>query len=130
MPKYLSSDNDPLFSYFQWQANLRILDVKEIKSSPCNPRAHPFVERLIGSVRREFLAHMLFWNAHDLENKLKDFQAYFNNARCHSAVGGKAPLQQTNDKSKNMLDFNAYIGLPANAYTVILCESRGSREPF
>jgi len=108
LPKYLSSDNDPLFRYFQWQANLRILDVKEIKSSPCNPRAHPFIERLIGSVRREFLDHILFWNAYDLENKLKRFQGYFNNSRCHCSISGNTPLQQTNDNSKNILDFNAY----------------------
>ena len=36
-PKYLSSDNDPLFQYHQWQANLRILDIKEIKSVPYAP---------------------------------------------------------------------------------------------
>ncbi len=33
-PKYLSSDHDPLFTYHQWAANLRILDVDEIKSIP------------------------------------------------------------------------------------------------
>ena len=64
-PKYLSSDNDPLFTYHQWTANLRILDVDELKSIPYTPRSHPFVERLIGSIRREFLDHALFWNAAD-----------------------------------------------------------------
>ena len=33
-PRYLSSDNDPLFQYHRWRANLRILDVVEIKSIP------------------------------------------------------------------------------------------------
>ena len=32
MPKYLSSDHDPLYRFKQWQANLRILDVAEIKT--------------------------------------------------------------------------------------------------
>ena len=54
-PKYLNSDNDPLFEYHRWQANLRILDIEEIKSIPTTPVSHPFVERLIGTVRREFL---------------------------------------------------------------------------
>ena len=36
-PKYLSSDNDPLFQYHQWQANLRILDIDELKSIPYPP---------------------------------------------------------------------------------------------
>ena len=44
-PKYLSSDNDPLFQYQRWKANLRVLDVEEIKSLPHVPMSHPFVER-------------------------------------------------------------------------------------
>ncbi|MGB5534259.1 MAG: helix-turn-helix domain-containing protein, partial [Thiogranum sp.] len=39
VPKYLSSDNDPLFQYHQWQANLRILSVDEIKTVPYTPRS-------------------------------------------------------------------------------------------
>jgi putative transposase len=66
IPHYLSSDNDPLFRYHRWQANLRILDVTEIKSVPYIPLSHPFVERLIGTIRREYLDHALFWNADDL----------------------------------------------------------------
>lgn len=64
-PNYLSSNNDPLFSYHQWQANLRILDVEEVKTVPYVPLSHPFVERLIGTIRHEFLDHVLFWNATD-----------------------------------------------------------------
>ena len=50
-PKHLSSDHDPLYRFHQWQANLRILDVKEIKTVPYVPLSHPFVERLIGTIR-------------------------------------------------------------------------------
>jgi putative transposase len=45
-PKYLRSDHDPLYRFHQWQANLRILDVKAIKTVPYAPLSHPFVERL------------------------------------------------------------------------------------
>ena len=45
-PKYLSSDNDPLFRYHRWRANLRILEIVEIKSIPYTPVSHPFVDRL------------------------------------------------------------------------------------
>src|ERR1019366_2606357 len=77
-PKYLSSDNDPLFRFHRWRANLRILEVDEIKTIPCTPVSHPFVERLIGTVRREYLDRTLFWNRGDLERKLDNFQAYYN----------------------------------------------------
>jgi len=66
LPKYLSSDHDPLYRFHQWQANLRVLDVKEIKTVPYVPLSHPFVERLIGTIRREYLDQTLFWTAADL----------------------------------------------------------------
>jgi len=66
VPTYLSSDHDPLYRFHQWQANLRILDVKAIKTVPYAPLSHPFVERLIGTIRRECLDRTLFWTADDL----------------------------------------------------------------
>jgi len=92
-PKYLSSDNVPLFEYHRWQANLRILDIEEIKSIPYTPVSHPFVERLIGTIRREFLDHVFFWNANDLQQKLDAFQYYDNNQRAHMSLGGIPPVR-------------------------------------
>ena len=66
LPKYLSSDNDPLYRFQQWQANLRVLEIEEIKTVPYVPLSHPFVERLIGTIRREHLDQTLFWTAADL----------------------------------------------------------------
>ena len=91
VPKYLSSDNDPLFEYHRWQANLRVLDVDEIKTVPFVPISSPFVERLIGTIRRECLDQMFFWNAVDLERKLNAFTRYFNDHRFHSALHGNTP---------------------------------------
>ena len=70
-PRYLSSDNDPLFEYQWWQSNLRVLAIDEIKTIPDVPISHPFVERLIGKIRREFLDDISFWNSIDLVRKLK-----------------------------------------------------------
>ena len=78
LPKYLSTDNDPLYRFHQWQANLRVLDVVEIKTVPFVPLSHPFVERLVGTLRRECLDRTLFWTAADLEEKLRTFQDYLN----------------------------------------------------
>ena len=73
LPTYLSADHDPLYRFHQWQANLRILDIREIKTVPYVPRSHPFIERLIGTVRRECLDRLVFWTGADLELKLVDF---------------------------------------------------------
>ncbi len=91
IPQRLSSDNDRLFQYHQWQANLRILDVEEIKSVPYTPTSHPFIERLIGTIRREYLDHLFFWNNQDLERKLSEFAQYYNQNRTHQSLDGKTP---------------------------------------
>jgi transposase InsO family protein len=90
-PKYLSSDHDPLYRFHQWQANLRVLEVKEIKTVPYVPLSHPFVERLIGTIRREYLDQTLFWTAADLEEKLGIFQDYFKHHRTHGGLKGRLP---------------------------------------
>lgn len=84
-PRYLSSDHDPLFEYHRWKANLRVLGVEEIKTIPYVPISHPFVERVIGTTRREFLDHVLVWNAADLERKLDAFKDYYNGIRVHTS---------------------------------------------
>ena len=104
-PKYLSSDNDPLFQYHRWKANLRVLDVEEIKSLPHAPMSHPFVERLIGSIRRELLDHTLFWTVTDLENKLRDYQVYYNQHPTHSGRNGVPPVETT---FGNVININQY----------------------
>ena len=81
LPTHLSTDNDPLFNFYRWEANLRILEINAIKSVPYIPISHPFVERLIGTIRREFLDRTLFWNQHDLELKLNQFKNYYNDWR-------------------------------------------------
>jgi hypothetical protein len=40
LPKYLSSNHDPLYRFQQWEANLRILEVTEIKTVPYVPLSH------------------------------------------------------------------------------------------
>ncbi|MHC4962863.1 MAG: integrase core domain-containing protein [Planctomycetota bacterium] len=101
-PARISTDNDPLFQYRQWKANLSILDIEETKSLPYAPMSHPFVERLIGSVRRELLDQILFWTQADLENKLRAYQQYFNDCRCHSGRGGATPAESSEEKVVNL----------------------------
>ena len=73
----VSTDHDPLYRFHRWLANLRILEVEEIKTVPHAPMSHPFVERLIGTIRREYLDRMFFWNSIDLHRKLEEFQLFY-----------------------------------------------------
>ncbi len=94
LPKHISTDHDPLFRFHRWLANLHALEIDEVKTVPHVPTSHPFVERLIGTVRREYLHRMFFWNELDLERKLQAFSFYYNESRVHQSLRGNTPLGQ------------------------------------
>ncbi len=107
-PIYLSSDNGPLFKFHQWTANLRVLEIEEIKTVPYVPLSHPFVERLIGTIKREYLDHVPFWNARDLERKLLCFQDYYNRKGAHQGLDGCNPEQKPDDESRKTARLDDY----------------------
>jgi putative transposase len=80
--------------YHRWLANLRILEIDEVKSVPYVPVSHPFIERLIGTVRREYLDRVFFWNSVDLTRKLEAFRDYYNAFRVHRSLDGTTPEQR------------------------------------
>ena len=105
-PRHLSTDHDPLFEAHRWTANLRLLEIDEIKTVPHVPLSHPFVERLIGTMRRECLDQVLCWNAGDLERKLADFQASYNAARSHASWEGYTPLGFAGERTAARAEYN------------------------
>jgi hypothetical protein len=107
-PYYLSCEIDPLFRYHRWQANLRILEIQEIKTVPYMRLSHPFIERVIGTNRREFLDHMFFCNANDLEAKLQGFRQYYNAHRVHTSLNGDTPSETTGETTSRRADLNQF----------------------
>jgi transposase InsO family protein len=91
LPTRLSADHDPLFRFHRWQANLRILGVETVQTVPQVPWSHPFIERLVETIRREYLDRLFFWTAGDLERKLELFKNYYNTARMHQGLSGDTP---------------------------------------
>ena len=51
MSERISTNCDSLFRFHRWLANLRVLEIEGIKSASDTPVSHPFVERLIGTIR-------------------------------------------------------------------------------
>jgi transposase InsO family protein len=111
-PSALSSDHDPLFEFHRWKANLRILEVAAIKTVPNVPLSHPFVERLIGTVRRELLDQIPFWGGRDLARKLHHFKDYYNRERTHASLIGRTPEAKSENVRRPPLSLARYRWQP------------------
>ena len=107
-PGHLSTDHDPLFRFHRWLAILRVLEIEEIKSVSYAPISHPFIERLVGTVRREYLDHVFFWNAVDLTRKLDAFADYYNAHRVHRSLDGVTPARRAGALSPAPASFNRH----------------------
>jgi transposase InsO family protein len=108
LPKRLSYDHDPLFEFQRWQANLRILGIESVRTVPYAPVSHPFLERLIGTIRREYLDRIFFWNEMDLEQKLEQFKIYYNQLRVHQSLEGATPEEKAGRATIQPLDLGNY----------------------
>ena len=75
---------------------------------PHAPMSHPFVERLIGTIRREFLDRTLFWNSLDLHRKLETFRACYNEVRVHRALDGAMPANRAREPQSSMANLGNY----------------------
>jgi putative transposase len=108
IPKRLSTDNAPLFNFSQWQANLKILDIENIKSVPYTPISHPYIERLIQTVRQEYLDKLIVWNESDLVKKLNRFRDFYNANRCHYALEYATPEQKYSNQHQNIISIDKF----------------------
>ena len=89
-PQYLIRDRDGSYGKsFQRQA--QILGIEEIVTSHASPWQNPYAERVIGSIRRECLDHVVVLGERHLKGILSSYAAYYNGVRTHLSLGKDAP---------------------------------------
>ena len=90
-PSYLLRDRDAIYGQrFQQQA--RALGIQEVLSAPRSPWQNAYVERVIGSIRRECLNHVIVLNERHLKGIVQSYIDYYNDARTHLSLNKDAPL--------------------------------------
>ena len=68
------------------------MGVKEIKTAPQSPWQNPYVERLIGSIRRECLEHVIVFNERSLRRILRSYVDYYQRCRTHLSLAKDTPV--------------------------------------
>ena len=89
-PRFLIRDNDGVYGD-SLREHLEGLGIEEVRIAPRSPWQNPFVERLIGSIRRECLDHVLVPNESHLKSLLGSYFSYYNHCRTHRSLDGNAP---------------------------------------
>jgi putative transposase len=89
-PRYLIRDRDGAYGHCMREC-LKRMGVEEVVTAPRSPWQNPYVERLIGSIRRECLDYVIVFNEAHLRRVLARYFDYYHNSRTHSALDDNAP---------------------------------------
>jgi putative transposase len=89
-PRYLLRDRDAIYGS-EFAAITKGMGVEEVVTAPRAPWQNPFVERLVGSIRRECLDHIIVWNERSLRRTLQSYFAYYERSRTHLALAKDTP---------------------------------------
>ena len=89
-PRYLLRDRDSIYDD-QVRRRIASLGITEVVSSPLSPWQNPYVERVIGSIRRECLDHVIVFNHRHLRRILRAYLAYYHRSRTHLGLSKDAP---------------------------------------
>jgi putative transposase len=89
-PRYLLRDRDRIYGA-AFRQRVRHMGIEEVLIAPCSPWQNPYVERLIGSIRRECLDHVIVLNEHHLRRILTGYFAYYHTWRTHLALEMDSP---------------------------------------
>jgi transposase InsO family protein len=90
IPRYLLRDRDCIYGKF-FRRRVKNLGIKEVLTAARSPWQNPYVERLISSIRRECLDHVIVLNEQHLRRILRSYFQYYHRSRCHLSLEGDAP---------------------------------------
>src|SRR6516162_796444 len=90
LPRYLLRDRDAIFGH-DFRKEVLDMGICEVLSAPRSPWQRAYVERVIGSVRRECLDHVIGLHESSLRRTLKSYFEYYHRSRTHLSLGKDSP---------------------------------------
>jgi putative transposase len=89
-PRYLLRDRDQIFGQ-DFVDQVKAMGIKQVLSAPRSPWQRAYVERVIGTIRRECLDHVIVFHQTSLSRHLRSFLDYYHHSRCHLSLAKDAP---------------------------------------
>jgi transposase InsO family protein len=89
-PRYMIRDRDVIYGE-QFRRRIEGIGIEDVLTAPQSPWQNPYAERLVGSVRRESLDHVIVVGERHLHRILKSYFAYYHRSRTHLSLSKDAP---------------------------------------
>ena len=93
-PRYMIRDRDRIYGIVVTR-RLRAMGIRDKPTAPASPWQNGFAERLIGSIRRECLDHVIVWGEPHLRRILRSYANYYDNMRTHRSLNKDAPISRS-----------------------------------
>jgi putative transposase len=93
-PRYLLRDRDGIYGH-EFTSRVGHMGINEVKTAPRSPWQSPYVERLIGTLRRDCIDHVIVFNEHHLRRILRDYLVYYHGSRTHLSLEKDSPEART-----------------------------------
>jgi len=106
-PKYLLRDRDAIYGG-EFRKRVHAMDIEQVLSAPRSPWQNPFVERLIGTLRRDCLDHVIALNERHLRHVVAQYLDYYHDWRTHLSLSMDAP----NPRVVHPLDRGSVVAFP------------------
>lgn len=90
-PRFLIRDRDGIYGQ-DFQQRVKHMGIDEVVTSPRSPWQNPYAERLIGSIRRDCLDHVIILNEQHLKRILRSYFEYYHCSRTHLSLDRNSPV--------------------------------------
>jgi putative transposase len=90
-PRYLLRDRDQIYRA-EFRLRVQGMQIEEVITAPRSPVQNPYAERVIGSIRRECLDHLIIIGEDHLRRALRDYFDYYHSSRPHQGLERNSPI--------------------------------------
>ena len=90
-PRYLLRDRDSIYGA-EFRSRVKGMQIDEVVTAPHSPFQNPYAERVIGSIRRECLDHLIVLNEDHLRRILRSYFNYYHDSRPHQSLERNSPI--------------------------------------
>jgi putative transposase len=109
-PKYLLRDRDRIYGC-EFRKQVEVMNIKEVLGAPRSPWQRAYVERVIGSIRRECLDHVMVFDEESLRRTLRSYFVYYHRSRLHLSLDRDSPDPRPVQSVGKVIAFSEVGGL-------------------